>query len=123
MRRRRARLSPLAGIAPFDRCRPKALAPLSAHVDKLRVPQGTVLAHEGWTVRELLVVLAGEVVATHEGRVVHRFQPGAQIGAAELLSGTTHPATLVAGAGLEILIVNGPAYRWAVQALPGLRAP
>jgi hypothetical protein len=31
-----------------------------------------------------------------------------------------HDCTLVAGEGLEVLVLNGPAYRWAVQTLPGL---
>jgi hypothetical protein len=31
-----------------------------------------------------------------------------------------HDSTLVAAEGLEVLVLNGPAFRWAVQTLPGL---
>jgi len=30
-------------------------------------------------------------------------------------NGGRHPATLVAGSGLDVLVVYGPAYRWLAQ--------
>jgi CRP-like cAMP-binding protein len=117
MRRRHAGSAPLARFSPFDRCPAKALAPLTAHVDQVRVAEGTVLAREAWAVREVLCVLAGEVIAIHDGRELRRFGPGTQVGVAELLCGASHPATLVAGPDLEVLVIYGPAYRWAAQTL------
>ena len=43
------------------------------------------------------------------------------IGAREELTGEAHEATVVAGAGVSALVITGPAFRWAVQSLPGLR--
>lgn len=120
LRRRGDAASPFAGVAPFDRYPARMLTPLAPHVDRLRVPQGRALAHEGWLVREVLVVLAGEVIAIRGGQDCLRIDPGAHIGATELLRGGTHPASLVAGANLELLVINGPAYRWAARSLPGL---
>jgi Cyclic nucleotide-binding domain len=120
--RRTAPLPPLSRFPPFDRCRPKALAPLTAHVDHLRLPAGTVLAHEGWTVREVICVVTGEVIATRRDREPQRHGPGSQIGVAELLCGASHPATLTAGDDLEVLVIYGPAYRWAAQTLPAAQA-
>lgn len=119
-RRRPTPTSPLAGVPLFDRYQPRDLAPLAPHVDRLRPRPGTVLTHEGWLAREVLVVLAGEVRATRQGRGLRRFGPGEQVGAAELLCGARHLATLVAGDDLEVLVVNGPAYRWAARSLPAL---
>jgi CRP-like cAMP-binding protein len=110
----------LSGIPPFDRYAPRTLAPLSPYVDWVRPRPGTVLATEGWMVREVLVVLAGEIQATRQGRRLRRFGPGERIGAAELLCGARHLATLVAGDDLEVVVVNGPAYRWAARSLPAL---
>jgi CRP-like cAMP-binding protein len=93
--------------------------PLAAHVDRLRIPEGRALAHEGWRVREVLVVLSGEIIAIRGGEDCARIGPGTHIGAAELLRGGTYSATLLASTGLQLLVINGPAYRWAVQALPG----
>ncbi len=114
--------SPLTGVAPFDGYPARRLRGLAAHADRVRVPEGTVLAREGGLVHELLVVLAGEVIATRAGRQgsADCLGPGARFGALELVTGTPHPATLVAGPGLEVLVVNGPAYRGAAQVLPGL---
>jgi CRP-like cAMP-binding protein len=116
----RAPTSPLSDVPPFDRYTPRALAPLTPYVDWVRPRPGTVLATEGWMVREVLVVLAGEVQAVRQGRRLHRFGPGERIGAAELLCGARHLATLVAGDDLEVVVVNGPAYRWAARTLPAL---
>jgi hypothetical protein len=51
---------------------------------------------------------------------VGAFGPGTAVGGAELLTGAVHQATLVAGEGLEVLVLAGPAFRYAAQTLPGL---
>jgi CRP-like cAMP-binding protein len=113
-------VTPLASVAPFDRYPTRSLRRLATHADRIRVPAGTVLAREGGLVREMVVVVAGEVVASrHDGRE-RRLSAGARIGACELMTGAPHPETLVAGSELEVLVVNGPAYRGAAQTLPGL---
>jgi CRP-like cAMP-binding protein len=112
-------LSVLDKVAPFDGYSRRALAPLLPSVDEVQPAEGTVLAHEGWLVHEVLVVLAGEVVARRGGEEVGRFGAGAQIGAVHLLAGASHPVTLVAEADLRLVVINGPAYRWAAQTLPG----
>jgi CRP-like cAMP-binding protein len=113
-------VTPLASVAPFDRYRTRSLRRLAAHADRIRVAEGTVLAREGGLVREMVVILDGEVVASgHDGRE-RRLGAGARIGACELLTGAPHPATVVARTALEVLVINGPAYRGAAQTLPGL---
>jgi CRP-like cAMP-binding protein len=110
-------VTPLASVAPFDRYPRRNLRRLAAHADRIRVPEGTVLAREGGLVREMVVVLDGEVVASGHDGCERRLGTGAQIGARELVTGAPHPATLVAGTALEVLVVNGPAYRGAAQTL------
>lgn len=121
-RRRRTTFDPsaLASVAPFDRYPRRRLRAVAAHADRLQVPEGTVLAREGGLVHELVVVLAGEVRASRRGAGERRLGSGTRFGARELLTGSPHPETLVAGPGLEVLVVNGPAYRGAAQTLPGL---
>ena len=118
--RRRADPSVLMGVAPFDRYRRRALEPLAAHADRLRVPSGTVVAREGHLVREMVIVLSGALLATRDKQPVGAFGPGTAVGGAELLTGAVHRATLVAGEGLEVLVLAGPAFRYAAQTLPGL---
>jgi CRP-like cAMP-binding protein len=108
MARRRPDTSMLAATAPFDQLRPRALRPLAPHVDRLGVPEGTVLAREDETARAFIVVLEGEVIERRAGADVGRSGAGTEIG---------HGSTFVAASDLDLLVVNGPAYRWAVRAL------
>jgi hypothetical protein len=110
----------LTGVAPFDRYPPAMLAPLAVHADRLEMRDGTVVAQEGQRAREVAVVVAGVLLAHRGGRPIGLFGPGTWVGAAELLDDRPHALTLVAGEGLEVLVVTVPAYRWALQTLPGL---
>jgi hypothetical protein len=65
-------------------------------------------------------VVAGTLLASRAGHPVAAYGPGSLIGGVELLYGRHHAVTLVAGAGLEVIVLAGPAFRFAVQTLPGL---
>jgi CRP-like cAMP-binding protein len=119
---RRHDVTRLAEVPPFDRYARTSLAPLIPHADRLLIADGTVVVREGRRARELVIVVAGALLATRAGRPVGALGPGTWIGAQELLSDGAHDCTLVAAEGLEVLVINGPAYRWAVQTLPGLAA-
>jgi CRP-like cAMP-binding protein len=118
--RRRPDVALLAEVPPFDRYARTSLAPLIPHADRLRIADGTVVIREGHRARELVIVVAGALLATRAGRPVGALGPGTWIGAQELLGSGAHDCTLIAAEGLEVLVLNGPAYRWAVQTLPGL---
>jgi CRP-like cAMP-binding protein len=110
--------SPLVGVSPFDQLAPEDLRPVLAHTDRLRLARGTVLARENERAREVVVVTNGEVIARRAGRVVGRFGPGTQIGARAVLDHDDHTTTVVAGSDVEVVVVNGPAYRWAASSMP-----
>lgn len=118
--RRRPDVTLLAEVPPFDRYARTSLAPLIPHADRLRIADGTVVIREGHRARELVIVMAGALLATRAGRPVGALGPGTWVGAQELLASRAHDCTLIAAEGLEVLVLNGPAYRWAVQTLPGL---
>jgi CRP-like cAMP-binding protein len=110
----------LAEVPPFDRYARTSLAPLIPHADRLRLAEGTVVVREGHRARQLVIVVAGALLATCGGRPVGALGPGTWIGGDEVLADRAHDSTLVALEGVEVLVLNGPAYRWAVQTLPGL---
>ena len=118
--RRRPDVALLAEVPPFDRYARTSLAPLIPQSDRLRIADGTVVFLVGDRAMELVIVVGGALLATRAGRPVGALGPGTWIGAQELLAGGAHDCTLVAAEGLEVLVLNGPAYRWAVQTLPGL---
>jgi CRP-like cAMP-binding protein len=118
--RRRPDVSVLAEVPPFDRFAHTSLAPLVPHADRLRLAEGAIVAREGHRARELVIVVAGALLATRHGRPVEALGPGTWIGGDELLADRAHDCTLVALEGVEVVVLNGPAYRWAIQTLPGL---
>jgi CRP-like cAMP-binding protein len=117
-RRRSAPDLALLHVAPFDRYPAAALRPLACHADRLRVPEGTPLTRTDHRTDEFMVVLTGSVILHRDGAPAGRLGPGTQIGGPELLGGARHCHTLVAGPDLELLVVYGPAFRWAARTLP-----
>jgi hypothetical protein len=108
----------LASLRPFARHDPDLLAVLDAQSDRLTLRPGTVVARRGARAREAVVVLAGEVHGEDDDGLV--LGPGAWLGHEQLLTGRPHDETLVVGgAGATVVVVNAPAYRWALRALPG----
>jgi CRP-like cAMP-binding protein len=116
----RAGGSLLAALAPFDGWTDGERRPLDAHTDRLRPRPGTVVARAGTPAREAVAVVAGHVTARGGPLDGRRFGPGSWLGGDELLAGRAHAATLVAGRDLEVVVVNGPAFRWAAQTHPDL---
>jgi CRP-like cAMP-binding protein len=113
-------VSVLAEVPPFDRFAHTSLAPLVPHADRLRLAEGAIVVREGHRARQLVIVVAGALLATRDGRPVEALGPGTWIGGDELLADRAHDCTLVALEGVEVVVLNGPAYRWAIQTLPGL---
>lgn len=122
LRSKRAADLSLLAMAPFAGYSQRAVRPLAGHVDRLRLREGTELVREQQRADEFVVVLSGEVIARRDGQEVGRLGAGAHIGATELLQGTRHPHTLLAGCDLDVLVVYGPSFRWAAQTLPGFAA-
>ena len=110
-------LGRLRTIAPFDRCSTRVLRALAPHVDRLRVRAGTVLAREDRESRELIVVLSGTVSRSRQGHEMRLEGAGTQIGGAALVDHRPHDATWRAHTDLDVLVVNGPAYRGVAHVL------
>jgi CRP-like cAMP-binding protein len=106
-------IAALSQVAPFDQVPARDLRQLAPHVDQLHVSAGSVLAREGDTAREFIVVLAGDVLASRAHAPVDRLGAGTQIGARALSEHQPHDATWQALTDVDVLVVNGPAFRFA----------
>jgi hypothetical protein len=122
-RRRRPDVGPLLQVPAFRHCTPRQLAEMAPHTDRLRLSPGRTLVRAGDRGRELVVVVAGEAAVIRGGRQVAVLTPGAQIGGRETLRHERHDATVVATSDLEVVVVNGPAVRWAHQECASGLAP
>jgi hypothetical protein len=119
--RRNRRPAPLLGqVQPFARYPQKVLDSLGNYADRVSVREGTVIATRGRRAREAVVVLAGEVRAVPDGGPARSLGPGSWLGPRQILASEPYADTFVAGPGLEVVVLNGPAYRWAATNLPGL---
>jgi CRP-like cAMP-binding protein len=112
-RRPRPDISFLLRVPALAHADPRHLAELAPHTDRLRLPPGRAVVRAGATARELVVVLAGEAAVLHPDGTWAVLGPGAEIGGCELLSHERHAATVVATSALDVVVVNGPAVRWA----------
>ena len=102
----------LARFEPFSTVSRRALAPLEPHVDVVRLTAGTVLARAGATARELAFVLSGEVTTGGVAEGV-----GTAVGVAAFERGGRHPVDVVATTDVTLVVVAGPACRWAADCL------
>ena len=110
-RRGIAALSVIGLDAALDR---NQLEELAAHTDVLRVPAGQMLARAGHLSRQFIAVIDGYVnVATPAGHTSVA-GPGTQLGAAELVGGHPHAATVSTRSESTLLVIFGPAYERAM---------
>ena len=115
-----AALSSIGLDAALDR---KQLAALAAHTDVLHVPAGETLARAGHLPTQFIAVIDGSVdVATPAGHTTVA-GPGTQLGAAELVGGHPHAATVSTRSASTLLVIFGPAYRWTMATSPERTSP
>jgi CRP-like cAMP-binding protein len=115
MRKPTSIVTTLTAWPPFDQVPDDVWPMLAEHTDRLSVPAGSVLAREGELARQFVLVLDGEVATSGVEQTTLR-DPGVQIGARELMWGQPYDATWTALSELDVLVVNGPAFRWAQRA-------
>jgi CRP-like cAMP-binding protein len=111
-RRRRPDIGPLLQVPAFRHCSPAQLTELAWYTDRLRLPPGRLLARAGDSARELVVIVAGEAAVMRGGQRVDVLAAGSEIGWRETLRHERYDETVVA-TGVDVVVVNGPAVRWA----------
>jgi CRP/FNR family cyclic AMP-dependent transcriptional regulator len=119
LRRPRSDVSLLRASRLFDGYSRRQLAPLVPHTDRLAVVPGAGLARAGRRPHQVVVLVAGEAVVRRSGVEVCRLGPGAAIGAVEEATATAHEHDVVAATPVSALVIEGRAFRWAAQVLPG----
>ena len=104
-------------VPPFARLAPGALAQLGPHLDQLHVPAGTALARAGESAHQVVVVLSGRVAVSSNDRRVDVVGPGTVVGAIPVVARAPHLHDYVTETDAEVLVLNGPAYRWVAPLL------
>jgi CRP/FNR family cyclic AMP-dependent transcriptional regulator len=107
------RLGQLADMRLFAGCSRNELARVASNTTPVIVQAGRVLATEGSRARELIIVVDGTATATVSGEEVVTLGPGSTFGAAALLDGGPHMATLTARSTMLTMVVT----EWELQSL------
>jgi CRP-like cAMP-binding protein len=114
---KRSRTNPtlraLAQIDLFRSCNADQLAPLLPNADVIDVAVGTVIAEAGTAAQQFVGIVDGYVEALDEHGRMTVVGPGEQIGARELVDDRAHSVTVIARTAATLVVVFGPAFRWA----------
>jgi CRP-like cAMP-binding protein len=103
----------LAQIDLFRSCDADQLATLLPNADVIEVAAGTVIAQAGTSAQQFVGIVDGYVEAVDEHGRTTVMGPREQIGARELLDDRAHSVTLTARTATTLVVVFGPAFRWA----------
>ena len=114
LRRRRADVAPRVR-SRFDLSPTDALA---AFTDDVEVPAGVTLVRAGSVPNQVIELVEGNVRIRDELGNEHLVGPGARFGRDGTLRGEASTVTaVVEEPGARVLVVFGPAYRWASAGL------
>ncbi len=84
------------------------------------VPAGAVLARQGSTAREFVIVLTGAATVVSDGRTTSGLLAGDHFGAIELLDRGANPATIFAETPMRLAVVGRAAFPALLDASPVL---
>lgn len=101
----------LAQIDLFQSCDADQLATLLPNADVIDV--GTVIVQVGTSAQQFVGIVDGYVEALDEHGQTTVVGPREQIGARDLLDDRAHSVTLTTRTAATLVVIFGPAFRWA----------
>lgn len=107
----------LLEVPIFSGCRPDELRWIDKLGDTIDLPAGRVLAQQGQTAREFIVVVRGAVTAEN-GDGWQILGHGAHFGEVGLIDGGDHPATVVTETPVRVIVFEARAFRGLLDRAP-----
>ncbi len=120
MKAKRSAVEHLKAIALFSACTGKELELIGTTATQLRFPAGEVLAREGATGHEFIVIVDGTARVEIGGRTVATIGPGEFFGEIALLDGGPRTATIVAETDLVAEVIGQREFTMLVEGSPHL---
>jgi CRP/FNR family cyclic AMP-dependent transcriptional regulator len=111
-------LDAVRSIPLFSLCNTKELREVTRLGTRVQVAAGTVMAREGSSGREMLIVLSGTATCRARGRRLARFGPGDFFGEISLIDRGPRSATVEADSDMELLVLDSLEFRQLVLASP-----
>jgi CRP-like cAMP-binding protein len=112
------KLDVLANLPLFRGCSPGELRRVAGLTEVITVPAGSVLVREGRQGYEFFVIARGEARVVHDGRTVATLRRGDHFGEIALLARTPRDATVVSETAMELVVIEGRAFRGMLASYP-----
>lgn len=120
MKAKRAAVGHLTGVALFSACTSEELELIASTITEIRFPAGEVLAREGATGHEFLVIVEGTARVDIDGRTVATIGAGEFFGEIALLDGGPRTATIVAETDLVAEVIGQREFTTLIEGSPHL---
>ncbi len=104
----------------FSACSIRDLEEVARLSTTLDIPKGRVLATEGTPGHEFVVIRAGTVDVTREGKSLAKLGPGDYFGEISLIDGGPRTATVTADTPVTIEVVERRDFDSLLERVPGL---
>jgi CRP-like cAMP-binding protein len=111
-------LDTVRSIPLFSNCNTKELREVARLGTPVHIPAGTMMAEEGSSGRELLVVLSGTATCRAKGKKLAHFGPGDFFGEISLVDRGPRSATVIADSDMEVLVLDSREFRRLVVTSP-----
>ncbi len=112
------KLELLEKLPLFNSCSRGELRLAERHAELIHVARGAVIIREGRPGYEFFTIAEGTASVARDGHVVAVLGPGDHFGELSLLAGTERDATITAVTPMELVVIDGRAFRGLLAELP-----
>lgn len=114
------RIRCLQGVPLFENCSKRDLRKLASGTRFEQIEAGHILLAEGSPSSDLYLLIAGTVSVRRNGRRIATLGPGDAVGELGVILDQARNATVKAETPVEMLVLDRPALRRALDDVPGL---
>ena len=111
----------LKEVPLFSGLNDRQLGRLAREVDEVEVPKGRVIARQGESGREFLLILQGSAVVERDGKKMAKLGPGDFFGEMSLLDGKPRSASVAAETDLVLLVMHSRSFAGVLAEIPALQ--
>ena len=111
----------LRSVPLFEDCSRRELRQIAEAADEVVVPAGTLLAKEGATGREFIVIVEGAAEVRRRGRKINELGSGDFLGEIALVSRGPRTATVRTTQPTHALVITAPSFRRLLRKTPSMQ--
>jgi CRP-like cAMP-binding protein len=118
---REAKIELLKRVPLFADCSRRELREIASVADEIVVPAGTVLAREGKSGRELVIIVEGAAEVTKRGRKINEVGDGDFVGEIAVVTDTPRTATVKTTQPTHALVLTRRDFKTLMKRVPTIQ--